>query len=211
MLKGFDDLDVSSVRVEANGIALRDWIADDLESYAHWLQPGHRWQALDGPYYKRPAVSEIPDLIARIQARIETSNFAQPRQNLVIADKQHNRMIGQVSRYWLSEETQWLAAGIVIYDPSLWGKGYGTSALRLWTDYLFAAFPAIVRLDLQTWSGNVGMMRLATKLGYRLEGQFRKARMVDGEYYDSMCYGVLREEWKTLNSENPFIVSCSSD
>jgi putative hydrolase of HD superfamily len=189
---------MTPVKIEANSIILRDWALADLESYAHWLQPGHRWQALDGPYYKRPDVSEIPELIARIQARIETGNFAQPRQNLVIAETEHSRLIGQVSRYWISEETQWLAAGIVIYDPALWGKGYGASALRLWTDYLFAAFPTIVRLDLQTWSGNVGMMRLAAKLGFRLEGQFRKARIVDGAYYDSMCYGILREEWMEL-------------
>ncbi|MDX2140790.1 MAG: GNAT family protein [Chloroflexota bacterium] len=187
---------MNPVKIETNGIVLRDWTLGDLESYAHWLQPGHRWQTLDGPYYKRPSASEIPELIARIQKRIETGDFAQPRQNLIIAEPLQNRMIGQVSRYWLSEETQWLAAGIVIYDPALWGKGYGTSALRLWTDYLFAAFPAIVRLDLQTWSGNAGMMRLATKLGYRLEGQFRKARIVAGDYYDSMCYGILREEWE---------------
>jgi putative hydrolase of HD superfamily len=126
-----------------------------------------------------------------------------PRQNLIIADRLENRLLGQVSRYWISEKTHWLGAGIVIYNPALWGKGYGTEALALWTSYLFAAFPQIVRLDLQTWSGNLGMMRLATKLGYQLEGRFRKARSVNGAYYDALGYGIQREGWPAHHPITP--------
>lgn len=36
-------------------------------------------------------------------------------------------------------------------------------------------------LDLRTWSGNHGMMRLAEKLGFLQEACFRKARIVRGE------------------------------
>lgn len=190
---------MTNVQIEANGILLRDWTIDDLDPFARWMQPGQMWQELDGPYFKKPSGNDITELVARIRARIEAGNFSQPRQNLVIAEREHNQFIGQVSRYWISEETHWLAAGIVIYDPALWGRGFGTLALGLWTDYLFQAFPGIVRLDLQTWSGNAGMMRVAAKLGYCLEGQFRKARIVAGAHYDAMGYGILREEWEQLH------------
>lgn len=186
-------------KIELTGkqVHLRDWLLTDLEAYSHWLQPGHRWQELDGPYYKTDTTPEsIRSLIERIRTRIENGNLSTPRQNLIIADPIHNDLIGQVSRYWISEETNWLAAGIVIYNPDLWAKGYGTEALGLWTDYLFAAFPQIVRLDLQTWSGNTGMMRLATKLGFQLEARFRNARIVKGAYYDALGYGILREAWQ---------------
>ncbi len=192
---------MNPVKIAPAKIVLRDWMFDDLEVYAYWLQPQHNWQQLDGPYFKKTSVDEIPELIVRVRARIETANFANPRHNLVIADAQHNRMIGLVSRYWISEETHWLAAGIVIYDSLLWGKGYGRAALGLWTNYLFHQLSSIVRLDLQTWSGNLGMNRLALKLRYRLEGQFRKARIVDGEYYDAMGYGILRDEWCQLHPD----------
>lgn len=182
--------------LEGKRVRLRDWSLDDLDIYAHWLQPGHRWQELDGPYYGKPATDEIPAIIEKIRTRIIENNFTVPRERLIIAERAQNRMIGQVSCYWISEETHWLAAGIVIYDPSLWGKGCGFEALGLWTDYLFSSRSHIVRLDLQTWSGNAGMMGLATKLGYQLEGCFRNARIVAGEYYDSLGYGILREEWQ---------------
>ena len=84
---------------------------------------------------------------------------------------------------------------MVIYNPNQWGKGRGYEALGLWSDYLFQVVPDIVRLDLRTWSGNAGMMRLAEKLGYHLEARFRDARVVNGEHFDGLGYGILRAEW----------------
>lgn len=46
-----------------------------------------------------------------------------------------------------------------------------------------------------TWSGNLRMMRLAEKLGLKKEAVYRKARIVDRTYYDSVSYGILRDEW----------------
>jgi len=39
------------------------------------------------------------------------------------------------------------------------------------------------------------MIRLALKLGMIEEARFRNARIVLGNYYDSVSYGILREEW----------------
>ncbi len=179
--------------LQGSKITLRDWTAADLDPYAGWLAPGHEWQRLDGPYYPRPNADEIPAIIERIRAKIATADWQTPRGRLVIA--RDDRLIGMVSRYWISEETNWSAVGIVIYDPALWGQGIGYEALGLWSDYLFRVAPEWVRLDLRTWSGNTGMMRLALKLGYQEEARFRMARIVEGQYYDGMGYGVLRHEW----------------
>jgi putative hydrolase of HD superfamily len=113
----------------------------------------------------------------------------------VIADAASDVLRGMVSWAWESAATHWPSVGIVIYDPAYWGQGLGYEALGLWSDYLFAAVPEFARLDLRTWSGNTGMQRLAAKLGYQEEARFRKARIVAGQYYDGLGYGVLREEW----------------
>jgi putative hydrolase of HD superfamily len=39
------------------------------------------------------------------------------------------------------------------------------------------------------------MMKLAEKVGFTLEARFRNARIVDGKYYDSIGYGILKSEW----------------
>ena len=85
--------------------------------------------------------------------------------------------------------------GILIFDEKNWGKGIGFGALKLWISELFADHQEIVRIGLTSWSGNNGMMKLAQKLGMQQEACYRRARIVNGNYYDSVSYGILREEW----------------
>lgn len=183
------------MQIEGAQITLRDWEMGDLKAYERWLQPGHEWKQLDGPYYPGPGKDEIPEIVNDQRFAIELFDWPTPRQQLIIADKTTSAMIGQVSWYWISEETHWPALGIVIYDPQHWLKGIGYEALGLWSEYLLQAQPLFARLDLRTWSGNAGMMRLAEKLGYKEEARFRKARIVNGQYCDGMGYGILRDEW----------------
>jgi putative hydrolase of HD superfamily len=184
------------MRIEGARVRLRDWEMRDLGAYAHWMKPGHRWQAFDAPFFGHPTEDEIPGIVSEMQAYLTAGEYPEPRIFLVVADPASDRLIGQVSHYWISEETNWLAAGIVIYDPALWGNGLASEALGLWIDYLFHTMPQLARMDLQTWSGNPGAARLCEKLGFQLEGRFRKARIVEGQHYDALGYGILREEWQ---------------
>ncbi|GMK48630.1 hypothetical protein PghCCS26_57600 [Paenibacillus glycanilyticus] len=54
----------------------------------------------------------------------------------------------------------------------------------------------LVRVGLTTWSGNNRMIRCAEKLGMTMEARIRKVRLYNGEYYDSIRMGILREEWE---------------
>lgn len=187
---------MGAFRQEGSRVVLRDWCVDDLPAYREWQAPGHAWQALDGPYYPRRSAEETERTISMIEGRIRTDDWPEPRVVAVVADARTNTLVGRVSRYWQSEESDWLSLGVGIFDPDRWGEGLGTEALGLWSDAILDAMPVLARLDLRTWSGNRGMMRVAEKLGYRLEATFRRARVVDGEYYDGLGYGVLREEWR---------------
>ncbi len=175
---------------------LRDWKSTDLSTYREWMTGHHQWKELDAPYYPNPTSDELETRIKGIGKWIRENHFPPHRLNLVIADAESDRLIGVVGRYWQSKETLWLSIGITIFDPTYWGRGIGYAALGRWCDYLWTEYPEIVRLDLRSWSGNHGMMRLAEKLGFVLEAQFRKARMVNGEWYDGVGYGILREEWQ---------------
>lgn len=184
--------------IDGKKVVLRDWQLADLDSYAFWQLPGHRWQELDGPYFEQPTPDESKATLGRLRNRIEMNEWDEPRPALVIARRQYDRLLGRVSWYWQSRATglPWISLGIVIYDPADWRQGLGYEALGLWCDYLWQAFSDIVRLDLRTWSGNTGMMRLALKLGFVEEARFRQARLVKDRFYDSLGYGVLRHEWQ---------------
>ena len=114
----------------------------------------------------------------------------------IIADAITDEIIGEVNWYWKSEETLWMEVGVVIFSEAYWGSGIGYTALRMWIDEKFVEYPKMVRIGISTWSGNERMIRLAEKLGLQKEAVYRKARIVDGEYYDSVSYGILREEWE---------------
>ncbi|MFD3164506.1 GNAT family N-acetyltransferase [Herpetosiphon sp. NSE202] len=183
------------MQIQGQRCMLRDWQLNDLALWGDWLRPEHEWQRWDGPYYPGPTLAEIPELVAQKRAIIEAAEWPNPRMNLVIADPATDQLLGTVTSYWESIETNWLCLGIAIYDPAWWQRGIGREAFGLWIDYQFAQRPELVRLDLRTWSGNQRMVKLATTLGFRQEACFRKARIVEGHYYDGLGFGILREEW----------------
>jgi len=186
---------LSLSEAETHRVRLRPLKVSDLDLYRRWLRPDAEWRNLDGPYYPRPDEAELDRTLLSTRLWIESGCRPDPFKRFAIADSSTDLLFGAVARYWISQETRWPAIGIDIYDPKLWGRGLGFEALGLWTDLLFREEQDIVRLDMRTWSGNTRMMRLAEKLGYRLEARFRKARVVDGEYFDGLGYGILREEW----------------
>ena len=70
----------------------------------------------------------------------------------------------------------------------------------MWIDEIFEQNPKLIRIGLSTWSRNERMMKLAEKLGLKKEAVYRKARIVDNQYYDSVSYGILKEEWQALSN-----------
>lgn len=102
---------------------------------------------------------------------------------------------GIVSYYWEHEPSKWLEMGICIHQSKSWGKGIGTRVLKLWIHHLFNTLP-IVRVGFTTWSGNERMIAVGEKLGMQLEARIRKVRIYEGQYYDSIRMGILREEWE---------------
>jgi putative hydrolase of HD superfamily len=189
------------IKLLGKRLSVRDLNIFDLEALSYWMQPGRAWQKTDGPYYPRASVVQVAKRIRGYRQEIISQSWPDVREKLVIADAVENTVVGMVSRYWISRETNWTAVGIGIYDPQNWGKGYGYEALGLWCQYLFNNEPTFVRLDLRTWSGNYGMMKVAEKLGFQKEAVFRMARIVESKYYDGLGYGVLRTEWDELYPE----------
>lgn len=83
----------------------------------------------------------------------------------------------------------------MIFIENYWSKGIGFSAMTLWINEVFELFPEIIRIGFTIWSGNVGMIKLGEKLNFQPEAVYRKARIVDGKYYDSISYGILKDDF----------------
>lgn len=182
-------------------VHLRRWERRDAEPLRHWSKPGHAWQRTDGPYFAPPPPDVGERRASRLLAQLDAGDPTLGGKRLPIVEAD-GPAIGMVSRYPI-DETGWTAIGLVIWDPAHWNRGYGRDAVRLWVDLLFRTEPELHRLDLRTWSGNLGMMRVAEHLGFTLEARFREARELDGQRYDGLGYGLLRREWAGATSAFP--------
>jgi RimJ/RimL family protein N-acetyltransferase len=82
--------------------------------------------------------------------------------------------------YWIAAEHQ--------------GEGYSTEAVVLAVDYSFRTYdhPAV---GARAYAFNDASRALLESLGFEEEGRVRRDRFVDGEYVDTVLYGLLREHW----------------
>ncbi|WP_442604192.1 GNAT family N-acetyltransferase [Paenibacillus sp. KN14-4R] len=178
--------------LKENGVTLRSITEEDFPTLYQliYCDKEPEWKKWDAPYFPLKFV-EYDEYVEKITKSILLEKDGPESQLLIEVD---GEIIGTVSYYWEHQPSNWLEVGIVIYTPQYWSGGYGTDALRAWITHLFNQMP-LARVGLTTWSGNYRMMRAAEKVGMQLEGRMRKCRIYQGEYYDSIRMGVLREEW----------------
>lgn len=155
------------------------------------------WTKWDAPYFEHK--------------HIPFEEYLSKKEDIVAQDncwviEVSGEVIGTVSYYWEHKPSYWIEMGIVIYNPVFWSGGYGTRVIRLWINHLFQKLP-LVRVGFTTWSGNERMVKLGEKLGMTMEARMRKCRLYNGQYYDSIRMGLLREEWESSSLFSPRTIS----
>lgn len=184
------------MNLKGNGLQIRSIKNEDLtELWEIAYNQSLEWMNWNGPYFNDPVYTLEEFLIYYTTKVMPTDSTA-----VIISD---DRPIGLISYYWEDGELkQWLEFGLVIYQEEYWGKGIGTKVCKIWLDYLFEKYPYIQRIGFTTWSGNYRMIRLGEKLNMKKEAVIRKVRLWQGEYYDSVKFGILRSEWLQHKENN---------
>lgn len=101
--------------------------------------------------------------------------------------------VGEIGIPWVRHPH---AAGMLMYwvAPEYQGNGYVTEATELLLDHAFRD----MRLN-RVWAvviePNTGSQHVLEKIGFQEEGVARQGAFIDGEYVDSINYGVLAEDW----------------
>ena len=102
--------------------------------------------------------------------------------------------IGGIGPSWINPAHRWAMLGAKIGEPEYWGGGYGTDALLLVIDHCFGWLD-LRRLWLFTTSMNLRVQRQMEKVGFSFEARQRNAAYADGEWFDWLAYGLMRDEW----------------
>jgi RimJ/RimL family protein N-acetyltransferase len=110
-----------------------------------------------------------------------------------------DRPIGTCGLMRIDWVTRQAGFGIGIGAPKEWGKGYGSEATRLITDYAFGTVN-LNRVWLEVYADHPAARRAYEKAGFRLEGTQRQAAFQDGRYIDVHLMSVLRSEWEAARA-----------
>jgi len=114
---------------------------------------------------------------------------------LGVESREHNRVIGQLNASLLPGENNTASLGY-IFSPSVAGQGFATEAVRALVDYLFAA-ESVHRIVLDIDVRNTQSIKLAQRLGFRLEATHIENDFLKGEWCSMHVFALLSREWQS--------------
>lgn len=97
------------------------------------------------------------------------------------------------------EDADWRRPDLVYWLASEHhGEGYGREAVSLAIDFVFRTYD-VPGVGAAAYDFNDASQGLLESLGFTEEGRIREDRFVDGEYRDTIRYGLLRKEWRDID------------
>ncbi len=84
------------------------------------------------------------------------------------------------------------------------GRGLGTQATNWIVGHLFDSYSELHRVEAATRHDNTAMQRVLSNAGFVHEGSLRDAWWSDdGQWYDTMVFGMLRKDWPERSEIDP--------
>ncbi|WP_328439183.1 GNAT family N-acetyltransferase [Streptomyces sp. NBC_00444] len=111
-----------------------------------------------------------------------------------VVELEGDTLIGTATLWGIDTHNRSAHVGLGLL-PSARGKGYGTDVVAVLCHYGFVV-RSLHRLQIETLSDNVAMLRSAERNGFVREGALRSAAWVMGEFLDEVLLGLLVQEWK---------------
>ncbi len=104
-----------------------------------------------------------------------------------------SKFCGAVIVQWIQDENRSTSLGYWLVQSSQ-GQSIAFQAVNVLLKYLFYS-KNIYRVELSIATNNTRSVRLAERLGFRLEGVRRSAEIHNGEFLDIGCWGMLAPEF----------------
>lgn len=188
------------MKIEHTDIVLRDMVESDIADYVRWFTAETEWAMFDTPWETLESDAETEHTAWReYYETVKNLNNSVLRRKFEIEWK--GRHIGWVSSYQIDEncksvgkmkngQTVYRAIGIDICETDCWGKGIGTHSLNAFINYYFEN--DIDEIYLQTWSGNIRMIRCAERLGFTECNRWVGGCAFDGQQFDWLTFRLQK-------------------
>lgn len=83
--------------------------------------------------------------------------------------------------------------GIMLYDKSKWGKGYGSEALKALCEFAFNTI-GLKRIHADYYRENIPSSKIFSKVGFKVEGVFKSHFFYNGNFTDSIRVGLINNK-----------------
>jgi RimJ/RimL family protein N-acetyltransferase len=162
---------------------LRPWDVADAERITRWLNDDEvtRFLPLWFPVTQKQEEAWIGSEI--------------PGETRFAIDTLGGRHIGHCSLKEEPGHARCSEVGLWIGERECWGRGYCTDALISLCMFGFV-HRNLHRIFLHVVADNLGAVRCYEKAGFTHEGRLREHRYHEGRYWDVLCMGLLREEFR---------------
>lgn len=173
--------------VRGEQVYLRAPDRDDIDTFVRWFNDARvtRFLSMDSPL-SRAAEEQWFDRMLASQGK--------DAYHFVMCLRENGERLGTIGLFGMDLKHGSAVMGIAIGEPSNWGRGLGTDALRALLDFGFGTL-RLDRITLDVYAFNDRARRSYEKCGFVLEGTARQALYRDGRRHDIHLMAILREEW----------------
>lgn len=179
-----------------NGTLVRLSAVDPEEfskAFAVWRRDSEFMRLMDS---NAPRLGSRKDAQKSLEKELEDQQLNQ--HWFTIRTLVEDKLIGDIGLYVVNWSGRDAFVGLGIGERDFWGKGYGTDAMHLILRYAFMEVN-LRRVTLTVFEYNPRAIRSYEKAGFRHEGRLRKLLHRDGNRYDELFMGILRDEWMESN------------
>ena len=194
------------MELKNDSVILRDFIQSDIENRVYWETVENEWQLWDAPWeyegkQKDELIRDLEEyktkMLQWVSEQKDENDLRAGFQICINDDKK--TYIGWCNSYNINENFEitqtkgQCAIGISIPSMIARGKGFATSAIVLFINYLIKN--RVSEIYTQTWSGNRRMIGLANKIGF--EECMRKSNIykLHGKLYDDLTFRLNLEKF----------------
>lgn len=175
--------------LEGDRVRLRALVDGDLPDLVRWWQDP-AWAVLQ-QVLVRPRPAEPIAAMFRDWSTSEGGGDV----GFSVVDRASGTLVGHVTLFGARLPTRAGRLAVMIGSEFV-GKGYGTDAVRVLTDYGFREM-GLNRIELTVHAFNDRARAVYARVGYRVEGVRRDATFHDGHFHDEVLMAVLAREWPT--------------
>jgi RimJ/RimL family protein N-acetyltransferase len=173
--------------IEGRKVRIRAIEKTDIDEIMKWV---------NDPEVKSNLLMRYPVSQCQEEKWIETALAADNQRNKTFAlETKDGVYLGGIGLHKIDWENSNAEVGIVIGKKEYWDKGYGTDAMMAMLDFGFNQMN-LHRIYLRVFEFNHRGIRSYEKCGFKREGVLRHDRYKEGQYYDTVMMGILKEEFR---------------